>query len=86
MLYREIIAVCSQIHTTHKYTVWAERRISGVKPGGAHNNHSQWLLCAPTCFNTKMRCAHTVLCVVITTNSIIRLIFVMVMLYVCCGV
>jgi len=27
MLYKEIIAVCSQIHTTHKCTVWAERRI-----------------------------------------------------------
>jgi hypothetical protein len=28
MLYSEIIAVCSQIHTKHKkYTVWAERRI-----------------------------------------------------------
>jgi hypothetical protein len=28
MLYREIIAVCSQIHTKKgKYTVWAERRI-----------------------------------------------------------
>jgi len=28
MLYREIIALCSQIHTKHiKYTVWAERRI-----------------------------------------------------------
>ena len=27
MLYREIIAVCSQIHTKHiNYTVWAERR------------------------------------------------------------
>ena len=27
MLYREIVAVCSQIHTKHKYIVWAERRI-----------------------------------------------------------
>jgi len=27
MLYREIIALCSQIHTTRKYTVWAEQRI-----------------------------------------------------------
>jgi len=27
MLYREIIAVCSEIHIkTHKYTVWTERR------------------------------------------------------------
>jgi len=30
MLYREIITVCSAIHThkTHQYTVWAERRIA----------------------------------------------------------
>ena len=28
MLYREIIAVCSQIRTKHiKYTVWAERGV-----------------------------------------------------------
>jgi len=28
MVYREIIAVCSQIHTKHiKYTGWAEHRI-----------------------------------------------------------
>ena len=28
MLYREIIAVCSQIHTKHINAVWAERRIA----------------------------------------------------------
>jgi hypothetical protein len=27
MLYKEIIAVCSQIHTKHINTVWVERRI-----------------------------------------------------------
>ena len=27
MLYREIIAVCSQIHTKHINALWAERRI-----------------------------------------------------------
>ena len=27
MLYGEIIAVRSEIHTKHKYTVWAEHRI-----------------------------------------------------------
>ena len=32
MLYREIIAVCSQMHTKHINTaVWAERRIVNVK-------------------------------------------------------
>jgi len=32
MLYREIIAVCAQIHTKHINTaVWAERRIVNVK-------------------------------------------------------
>jgi hypothetical protein len=27
MLYREIIAACFEIHTKHKYIVWAERGI-----------------------------------------------------------
>ena len=33
MLYREIMAVCSEIHTEHINTaVWAERRVVNVKP------------------------------------------------------
>jgi len=31
MLYREIMAVCSEIHTKHINTVWAERGILNVK-------------------------------------------------------
>jgi hypothetical protein len=45
MLYREIIAVCSQKHKkkTHKCTVWAERKKRNSKPDGTHSNHKiQW--------------------------------------------
>jgi len=47
MLYREIMAVCSEIHTKHiNTTVWAERRIVNVKlavhivtTGGTYSDH-----------------------------------------------
>jgi len=40
MLYREIIAVCSEIHTKHINTaVWAERGVVYVKHGGTHSDH-----------------------------------------------
>ena len=45
MLYREIIAVCSQIHIKHINTaVWAERGIFNVKSGDAQSKHwaGQW--------------------------------------------
>jgi hypothetical protein len=34
MLYRELIAVCTEIRTGHINTVWTERRIVIVEPGG----------------------------------------------------
>jgi hypothetical protein len=35
MLYKEIIAVCSQIHTKHLNAMWSESRLLIVKTGGA---------------------------------------------------
>ena len=40
MLYREIIAVCSQIHTEHIITVCGQNvEFLNVKPGGTYSNH-----------------------------------------------
>jgi hypothetical protein len=33
MLYREIIAICSEIHTKHNYTVWTEVEFPIIEPG-----------------------------------------------------
>ena len=43
MLYREIIAVCSQIHTKHINTLCGQNvEFLNVKPGGTYSNH--WAL------------------------------------------
>ena len=43
MLYREIFAIFSQIHTKHINTaVWAERGIAECQTGGTYSDH--WAL------------------------------------------
>jgi len=43
MLYREIIAVCSQIHTKHINTLCGQNvEFLTVKPGGTYSDH--WAL------------------------------------------
>ena len=40
MLYREVIAVCSQIHTKHTNTLCGQNvEFGNVKPGGAYSDH-----------------------------------------------
>ena len=40
MLYREIIAVCSEIHTKHKNTVCGQNvELLNVKAGGIYSDH-----------------------------------------------
>ena len=43
MLYTEIIAVCSEIHTKHRNTLCSQKaEFVNNKPGGTHSNH--WAL------------------------------------------
>jgi hypothetical protein len=43
MLYREIIAVCSEIHTKHTNTLCGQNvEFVDVKPGGTYSDH--WAL------------------------------------------
>ena len=43
MLYREVIAVCSQIHTKHISTLCGQNvEFVDIKPGGTYSNH--WAL------------------------------------------
>ena len=56
MLYREIIAVCSQIHTKHINTLCGQNvEFLSVKPGGTYSDHwalmfqrpKKWAPCSP---------------------------------------
>jgi hypothetical protein len=48
MLYREIIAACSEIHTKHINTLCGQNvELLNVKPGGTYSNH--WALNAYVC-------------------------------------
>jgi hypothetical protein len=43
MLYREIIAVCSEIHTKHINTLCGQNvELLNVKPGGTYSNRWAW--------------------------------------------
>ena len=43
MLYREIVVVCSEIHTKSVNTVCSQKvEIFGVKSGGKHGKHRAW--------------------------------------------
>jgi hypothetical protein len=45
MLYREIIAVCSEIHTKHINTLCGQNvEFVNVKPGGTGCRHKHWAL------------------------------------------
>ena len=54
MLYREIIAVCSQIHTEHINTLCGQYvEFVNVKPGGKYSNH--WALKGHTTRGTRLQ-------------------------------
>jgi hypothetical protein len=43
MLYREIIAVCTQIHTKHINTLCGQNvELLNVKPSGTYSDHWAW--------------------------------------------
>jgi len=54
MLYREIIAVCSEIHTKHTNTMCGEN----IKPSGTNSNH--WALKGANVYANSLPTFHVV--------------------------
>jgi hypothetical protein len=60
MLCREIIAVCSEIHTKHINTLCGQNvEFVNVKPGGTYSNH--WALSDYFCTGFRVLCCASVL-------------------------
>jgi hypothetical protein len=58
MLYREIIADCSEIHTKHTNALCGKNmEILGVKPGGTYTYHYKGLNTL-RCLRTSFRLSH----------------------------
>jgi hypothetical protein len=56
MLYREIIAVCSEIHIKHTNTLCGQNvRLLNVKPGGTYSDH--WALDGSTQYKNYLKSA-----------------------------
>jgi len=56
MLYREMIAVCSEIRTKHINTLWSERRIVECYTGGTYSNHCNYRFSPYRAINTRRLC------------------------------
>jgi len=57
MLYREIIAVCSEIHTKHINTLCVQNvELVNIKPGGTYINHRKYRFSPYRAVNTLHFC------------------------------
>ena len=93
MLYREIITVCSQMHTKHTSTVRGQNvEIVNVTPSGTQNDH--WNLFPNCCdlsstsvtsiFQNVFSLSHNFICCVLLTLWSIKLVWIIyIYIYVC---
>jgi hypothetical protein len=59
MLYQEIIAVCSEIHTKHINTLCGQNmQFVNVKPSGTNSNH--WALKGTNLYTNSLQNSHVV--------------------------